>query len=52
MRSTKISEMQAETQAERKAGIAATKAEAEAEQRKHKELLADMATKRNALEQT
>src|SRR6478609_712312 len=41
-----ISEMQAEAEAL----IAATKAEAEAEQRKHKELLADMAAKRNALE--
>ena len=45
-----ISEMQAEARAEAEALIAATKAEAEAEQRKHKELLADMATKRNDLE--
>ena len=45
-----ISEMQAEARAEAEAMIAATKAEAEAEQRKHKELLADMAAKRNALE--
>ena len=45
-----ISEMQAEARAEAEALIAATKAEAEAEQRKHKELLADMAAKRNALE--
>ena len=45
-----ISEMQAEARAEAQALIAATKAEAEAEQRKHKELLADMAAKRNALE--
>ena len=45
-----ISEMHAEARAEAEALIAATKAEAEAEQRKHKELLADMAAKRNALE--
>ena len=45
-----VSEMQAEAQAEAEALIAATKAEAEAEQRKHKELLADMAAQRNALE--
>jgi cell division septum initiation protein DivIVA len=45
-----ISEMQAEARAEAEALIAATKAEAEAEQRKHKELLADMAAKRSALE--
>ena len=45
-----ISEMQAEARAEAEALIAATKAEAEAEQRKHKEQLADMAAKRNALE--
>ena len=45
-----ISEMQAEARAEADALIAATQAEAEAEQRKHKELLADMAAKRNALE--
>ena len=45
-----ISEMQAEARAEAEAMIAATKAEAEAEQRKHKELLADMAAKRSALE--
>ena len=45
-----ISEMQDEARAEAEALIAATKAEAEAEQRKHKELLADMAAKRNALE--
>ena len=45
-----ISEMQAEARAEAEALIAATKAEAEAEQRKHQELLADMAAKRNALE--
>ena len=45
-----ISEMQAEARAEADAMIAAAKAEAEAEQRKHKELLADMAAKRSALE--
>ena len=45
-----ISEMQAEARAEAEAMIAAAKAEAEAEQRKHKELLADMAAKRSALE--
>ena len=45
-----ISEMQDEARAEAEALIAATRAEAEAEQRKHKELLADVAAKRNALE--
>src|SRR3977135_1266659 len=45
-----ISEMQAEARAEAEVLIAATKAEAEAEQRKHKELLADMAAKRNPLD--
>ena len=45
-----ISEMQAEARAEAEALIAATRAEAEAEQRKHKELLAEMAANRNALE--
>ena len=44
-----ISEMQAEARAEADALIAATTAEAEAEQRKHRELLADMVAKRNAL---
>jgi ElaB/YqjD/DUF883 family membrane-anchored ribosome-binding protein len=47
-----ISEMQAEARAEAEALIAATKAEAEAEQRKHQELLADMAAKRNALDRS
>ena len=45
-----VSEMQAEARAEAEALIAAAEAEAEAEQRKHKELLADMAAQRNALE--
>ena len=45
-----ISEMQAEARVEAEALIAATKAEAEIEQRKHKELLADMIAKQNALE--
>ena len=45
-----ISEMQAEARAEAEALIAATKAEAEAEQRKHKDLLADMGAKQDALE--
>lgn len=45
-----VSEMQAEARAEAQALIAATEAEVEAEQRKHKELLADLVAKRNALE--
>jgi cell division septum initiation protein DivIVA len=45
-----ISEMQAEARAEAEALIAATKAEAEVEQRKHKDLLAEMVAKQNALE--
>ena len=45
-----VSEMQAEARAEAEALIAAAKAEAETEQRKHKELLAEMAVQRNALE--
>jgi cell division septum initiation protein DivIVA len=45
-----VSEMQAEARAEAEALIAAAEAEAEAAQRKHKELLADMAAQRKALE--
>ncbi len=45
-----VSEMQAEARAEAEALITAAKAEAEAEQLKHKELLAELAAKRNALE--
>jgi len=45
-----VSEMQAEAQAETEALTAATEAEAEAAQRKHDELLADMAAQRKALE--
>jgi len=45
-----ISEMQSEARAEADALIAATKAEAEIEQQKSKELLADMAERQNALE--
>ena len=44
-----ITEMQTEARAEADALIAATTAEAEAEQRKHRELLADMVAKRSAL---
>lgn len=44
------SEMQAEARAETEALIAAGEAAAQAEQRKHEELLADMVAKRNALE--
>jgi cell division septum initiation protein DivIVA len=44
-----ISEMQAEARAEADALIAATTAEVEAEQQKHRELLADMVAKRTAL---
>jgi cell division septum initiation protein DivIVA len=45
-----VSEMQAEARAEAEALISAAEAEAEAAQRKHKELLADMAAQRKALE--
>jgi cell division septum initiation protein DivIVA len=45
-----VSEMQAEARAEAEALIAAAEAEAEAERRKHKDLLADMAAQRKALE--
>jgi cell division septum initiation protein DivIVA len=45
-----VSEMQAEARAEAEALITAAEAEVEAEQRKHKELLADMAAQREALE--
>jgi cell division septum initiation protein DivIVA len=45
-----VSEMQAEARAEADALIAAAKAEAEAGQRKQKELLADLAAKRDGLE--
>ena len=45
-----VSEMQAEARAEAEALIAAAEAEAEAEQRKRKEVLADMAAQRKALE--
>ncbi len=45
-----VSEMQAEARAEAEALIAAAEAEVEAEQQKHKELLADMAAQRKALE--
>jgi cell division septum initiation protein DivIVA len=45
-----VSEMQAEARAEAEAMIAAAEAEAEAAQRKHEELLADMAAERNAVE--
>ena len=44
-----ISEMQAEARAEAQALMAATIAEADAEQQKHRELLADMVAKQNAL---
>ncbi|MGE5694909.1 MAG: DivIVA domain-containing protein [Candidatus Sericytochromatia bacterium] len=44
------SEMQAEARAETESLIAAAEAAAQAEQRKHEELLADMVAKRNALE--
>jgi DivIVA domain-containing protein len=45
-----VSEMQAEARAEAEALIAATEAESEAAQRKHEELLADMAAQRDAQE--
>ena len=45
-----IAEMQAEAQAEAEALIAAAEAEAEATQRKHQEVLADMAAQREALD--
>jgi cell division septum initiation protein DivIVA len=45
-----VSEMRAEARAEAEALIAAAEAEAEAAQRKHRELLADMAAQRKALE--
>jgi cell division septum initiation protein DivIVA len=45
-----VSEMQAEARAEAEALIAAAEAEADATQRKHEELLADMAAQRTALE--
>ena len=45
-----VSEMQAEARAEAEALIAAAEAEAEAAQRKHKQLLADMAAQRKALD--
>jgi DivIVA domain-containing protein len=45
-----VSQMQAEARAEAEALIAAAEAEAEAAQRKHEELLADMAAQRKALE--
>jgi cell division septum initiation protein DivIVA len=45
-----VSEMQAESRAEADALIAAAEAEVEAAQRKHRELVADMATQRKALE--
>lgn len=45
-----VSRMQAEARAEAEALIAAAEAEAEAAQRKHEELLADMAAQRNVLE--
>lgn len=45
-----ISEMHAEAQAEAAALIADAEAEIEAEQQKHKELLADLATQREAME--
>jgi cell division septum initiation protein DivIVA len=45
-----VSEMQAEARAEAEALIAAAEAEAEAAQRKHEELLADMAAQQSALE--
>jgi len=44
-----ISEMQAEARAEAQALMAATTAEIDAEQQKHRELLADMVAKRDAL---
>jgi cell division septum initiation protein DivIVA len=44
-----VSEMQAEARAEAQALIEAAEAEVEDEQRKHRELLADMVAKRNAL---
>jgi cell division septum initiation protein DivIVA len=44
-----VSEMQAEARAEAEALIAAAAAEAEADQRKHRELLAEMVAKRDAL---
>ena len=45
-----VSQMQAEARAETEALVATAEAEAEAAQRKHKELLADMAAQRKALE--
>jgi cell division septum initiation protein DivIVA len=45
-----ISEMQAEARAEAEALITAAEAEIEAEQRKHKEVLADMASQQTAME--
>ena len=45
-----VAEMQAEAREEAEALIAAVEAEAEAARRKHKELLADMAAQRKALE--
>ncbi len=45
-----VSEMQAEARAEAEALVAAAEAEAEAERRKHKDLLAEMAAQRKALE--
>jgi flagellar hook-basal body complex protein FliE len=45
-----ISEMQAEARAEAEAMIAAAEAEIEAEQRKHKGVLADMASQQKAME--
>ena len=45
-----VSEMQTEAREEAEALIAAAEAEAEADRRKHKELLADMAAQRKALE--
>jgi cell division septum initiation protein DivIVA len=45
-----VGEMQAEARAEADALVAAAEAEAEAERRKHKDLLAEMAAQRKALE--
>lgn len=45
-----VSRMQAEAQAEAEALVAAAEAEAEAAQREHRELLADMAAQRKALQ--
>ncbi|MEE6139460.1 cell division protein DivIVA [Mycobacterium sp. 050128] len=45
-----ISEMQAEARAEAEALIAAAEAEIEAEQRKHREVLADLASQQKAME--